>query len=130
MSDIRAALNAAIDDMPAVGWADARTTDLRWEDVHAVIDATLDAADSLDAAWAEAEAALPAGWVVGAVTRNSQRGHTAAQAWFASCYRESGDPLPPTGHAGKGRYPQSRQIAYGLTPATALRALAEKLRRA
>lgn len=119
MSDIRAALHAAIDDMPAVGWADARTTDLRWEDVHAVIDATLDAADSLDAAWAEAEAALPEGWRIHlrTVPRHSDGGlpHSTAHGYSASATHRDLTRATSGPHA---------------TPAAALRALAERLRRA
>jgi hypothetical protein len=67
--------------------------------------------DSLDAAWAEAEAVLPEGWMLERVWRN-------AGAWNA--------------RAGEGPYPAAigvQQIGgSGPTPAAALRALAAKLR--
>jgi hypothetical protein len=105
--DLLAALHAAIDDCDEVGWDDARTSDLRPEAVHAAIDAAFAASlpGSLDAAWAEAEAALPDGWNVHGVERIGV-GNWHAAAW----------PLVDAVHG------------HGPTPAAALRALAERLR--
>ena len=89
-------------------------------------------AASLDAAWAEAEAALPEGWAIGAVTRNVEgHGRTHGQAWWCSAFRlRAGAPLLPDKAASRKSWddPLRRQIAYGPTPAAALRALAAKLR--
>lgn len=64
----------------------------------------------LDAAWAEAEAALPEGWIFGVLARGDQY---LAEAWEDDEAYASGD---------------SAAEAYADTPAAALRALAAKLR--
>jgi hypothetical protein len=82
---------------------------------------------SLDAAWAEVEAALPEGWAIGTLTRNSARGRTKDQAWWCSA---NGSPAI-VGARSDRRHPWPpghRKVAYGPTPAAALRALAAKLR--
>jgi hypothetical protein len=76
----------------------------------------------LDAAWAEAEAALPEGWTFGSVGRSSQRGQTKGQAWIASAW---GFRL--RGQGAESAPVKGRRIAYGSTPVAALRALAAKL---
>lgn len=72
--------------------------------------------DSLDAAWAEAEAALPEGWAM------LQLHHTAMmdQRWQA----EAQSRIGPVVAWNRVR----TVIAEGLTPAAALRALTAKLR--
>ena len=79
--------------------------------------------DSLDAAWAEAEAALPEGWTLGGVQRSNQRGQTKRQAYISTAW---GGIL--AGQTAVLATPRGRRIAYGDTPAAALRALAAKLR--
>jgi hypothetical protein len=89
-------------------------------------------AGELGRAWAEAEAALPEGWVVGSVGRNSAQGHTKGMAWEATAYAESptAAPLPRDQLTGGrwSKYSERRQIAYGSSRPEALRALAAKLR--
>jgi len=73
-------------------------------------------ADSLDAAWAEAEAALPDGWAILGLD------HTAMmdQRWRAEAQSRIGPVVA---------WNRVRTVsAEGLTPAAALRALAAKLR--
>ncbi len=65
---------------------------------------------SLDSAWAEAEAALPEGWMLGVLARGRQ---CLAEAW-------ADDESYASGDAGAE--------AYASTPVAALRALAAKLR--
>lgn len=70
------------------------------------------ASDSLDAAWAEAEAALPDGWRIKEV-----RVHDLDDEWGAEAENMT----------GVGRY---RWVEHGPTPAAALRALTARLREA
>jgi hypothetical protein len=79
--------------------------------------------DSLDAAWAEAEAALPEGWTLSGVHRSGQRGQTKRQAYIAAAWggRLLGQSVAPSPEKG-------RRIAYADSPAAALRALAKRLR--
>ena len=67
----------------------------------------------LDAAWAEAEAALPEGWVLQGITPSRAEWEALASSWTA----RAGDK-------------QDWQAGAGPTPAAALRALAAKLREA
>lgn len=69
--------------------------------------------DSLDAAWAEAEAALPEGWYMGVQHSNDDRGEYMAIAADMVWLTET---LTDDYHC------------YGPTPAAALRALAARLR--
>ena len=69
------------------------------------------AADSLDAAWAEAEAALPEGWRLASLLSPGDYS-----------FDERGWEMHAQNEDGKTRR------AHGPTPAAALRALAEKLR--
>jgi len=69
--------------------------------------------DSLDAAWQEAEAALPEGWHVGEVKNVAYRG--AGQRWIAMAWEFTADPDYMTYEHG-----------YGDTPVLALRALAAR----
>ena len=73
------------------------------------------APDSLDAAWAEAEAAMPAGWFGPAIgpTKTWSGVEAPETKWSASV---------------SGPTPNDRRIAVAATPATALRALASALR--
>ena len=71
-----------------------------------------DGSDSLDAAWAEAEAALPKGWVVAGLNLDLWALSRGEQVWVAA----AGHPL------------DSSTFAEAPTPAAALRALAAKLR--
>ena len=75
---------------------------------------------TLDAAWKAAEAALPEGWSLSSLTKNSQRGQTVAQAWWASCFGTKRT-------FGHERRAVGRRMAYGPTPAAALLALAARL---
>ncbi len=76
--------------------------------------------DSLDAAWQEAEAALPEGWVVEGTRRVLMAGLPKMQRWGATAC-----PLTPKGRNWRGIY--ETQYADGPTPAAALRALAAVL---
>lgn len=80
--------------------------------------------DSLDVAWAEAEAALPEGWVI----RRLERPY-ADDGWEVV----AGVPEPPGDRdygygPGEGDGGWGPELADGPTPAGALRALAAKLR--
>jgi hypothetical protein len=92
--DLLAALHAAIDDCDEVGWDDARTSDLRPEAVHAAIDAAFASLpDSLDAAWAEAEAALPEGYALSLETRGPWYTARAEGGRDEPAYTASADTL-------------------------------------
>ena len=70
--------------------------------------------DSLDAAWAEAEAALPEGWLVMNLNRWWEETSSPANGWWGAVASKAGN-----GQA---------LVGSGPTPAAALRALAAKLR--
>jgi len=82
--------------------------------------------DSLDAAWAEAEAALPEGWQI------------ITLEWAGMITDYLGEPIPEDGEdwraiadaLGKEDDDEAEEIRYarGSSPAAALRALAVKLR--
>jgi hypothetical protein len=74
--------------------------------------------DSLDAAWAEAEAALPEGWAIDGVMRGDPG------PWVAS----STASVISAHIADDWRWAESHHDGYGPTPAAALRDLAAKLR--
>jgi hypothetical protein len=85
-------------------------------------------ADSLDAAWAEAEAALPEGWALAGLEQRwpdwDDRGNGIGVPWWDV----SADSNATVGCATCGSDVLKYHDASGPTPAAALRALAEKLR--
>ena len=76
------------------------------------------APDSLDAAWSEAEAALPEGYVIESVSRQRSWWGVDEKAWTAEAAEQ----------ADGGDWPAI--FGDGDTPAAALRALAARLREA
>ena len=89
----------------------------------------LDDSDSLDAAWAEVEAALPEGWVMLEVSRRDSNYHCCEwdvmrPEWEAG----AGRPSRRTSRDDGGRDIGQSEEEGGPTPAAALRALAAKLR--
>jgi len=81
--------------------------DLDWDSARSIAEYDVPAPDSIDAAWSEAEAALPAGGRIDRLNRNGPKDWTA----YAS----------EAPHLGM-------EMGAHNTPAAALRALAEKLR--
>lgn len=108
---LREAIQNVLDRDGQHGWDEtARLADIVavkvWNEVH-----QFPFPDSIDAAWAAAEAALPEGWVIQSVLRCTPE---CWQAWAADPAEDASDPFVA--------------IADGPTPAAALRSLAAKLR--
>lgn len=97
-------LRAAVEALPEP------TLGLKGGVSRAAVLALLATADRLDAAWAEAEAALPEGWYISNVRRRSLTGRYSASATLAGS---------ETGVNVSG---------FGPSPAAALTALAARLR--
>jgi hypothetical protein len=98
--------DAQILDMPNVGKGT-----LRWIRAHAP---KTTAPDSLDAAWAEAEAALPEGWSLAVDRGPLEPRHVSGSACATATERTA---------TGEGR----QEKAFADSPAAALHALAAKL---
>ena len=81
-----------------------------------------DGSADLDAAWAEAEAALPEGWEIARTSRVRMAGLEQMQRWEAMAA-----PVKARGRGWRGTFVV--QYADGLTPAAALLALAAALRK-
>jgi hypothetical protein len=89
------------------------------------------ASGELDAAWAEAEAALPEGWIVFGVAKGYETddGWAPEDEWRATAVRPEPDQFRSDGRAVSVETITAEQ-GKGETPAAALRALAAKLREA